>query len=317
MKQITLHLFIVLASLSGYSQLVIGTATPDGSSVLDVTSTTQDFLPPRMVYDDMVGILTPAEGLVVYCLDCDPKGLYYYDGTDYLSTTTGVVTSVIPTVPPPTVLSSTGQIWMDRNLGAQQVATASNDHLSYGDLYQWGRGSDGHQTIVWISSTASDSAEQSNDTETLATTAEPSDGNAWDGKFIKNDSSPHDWLTTPDVTLWQGVSGTNNPCPSGFRIPSAAELNAERNNGGTGFWGTGSVQNNSAGAYASVLKLPVAGGRSSSTGALGNVGSRGFYWSSSVSGTVTRCLGFNFSDASIYPYPSSHANGFSVRCIKD
>ncbi len=35
--------------------------------------------------------------------------------------------------------------WMDRNLGASQAATASNDVASYGDYYQWGRFSDGHQ----------------------------------------------------------------------------------------------------------------------------------------------------------------------------
>ena len=40
---------------------------------------------------------------------------------------------------------STGKIWMDRNLGAIQVATSSTDENSYGDLYQWGRGADGHQ----------------------------------------------------------------------------------------------------------------------------------------------------------------------------
>ena len=34
---------------------------------------------------------------------------------------------------------------MDRNLGATQAATSSTDVDAYGDLYQWGRFSDGHQ----------------------------------------------------------------------------------------------------------------------------------------------------------------------------
>jgi hypothetical protein len=34
---------------------------------------------------------------------------------------------------------------MDRNLGASQVATSRSDTSSFGDLYQWGRRSDGHQ----------------------------------------------------------------------------------------------------------------------------------------------------------------------------
>ncbi|MDZ7738239.1 MAG: hypothetical protein U5K32_04030 [Bacteroidales bacterium] len=35
---------------------------------------------------------------------------------------------------------------MDRNLGASQVATASDDENGYGDLYQWGRSADGHES---------------------------------------------------------------------------------------------------------------------------------------------------------------------------
>ena len=40
---------------------------------------------------------------------------------------------------------TTGETWMDRNLGATRAATSSTDAASYGDLYQWGRASDGHQ----------------------------------------------------------------------------------------------------------------------------------------------------------------------------
>ena len=43
------------------------------------------------------------------------------------------------------VKSLTGKIWMDRNLGATQVAQSSSDKASYGYLFQWGRSSDGHQ----------------------------------------------------------------------------------------------------------------------------------------------------------------------------
>jgi hypothetical protein len=36
----------------------------------------------------------------------------------------------------PTVISKSGRIWMDRNLGATQVATSPTDEKAYGDLYQ-------------------------------------------------------------------------------------------------------------------------------------------------------------------------------------
>lgn len=39
----------------------------------------------------------------------------------------------------------TNRIWMDRNIGAARVAESTSDELAYGDLYQWGRFSDGHQ----------------------------------------------------------------------------------------------------------------------------------------------------------------------------
>ena len=45
----------------------------------------------------------------------------------------------------PTVISA-GQVWMDRNLGAQRVAGSSSDSLAYGWLYQWGRLADGHES---------------------------------------------------------------------------------------------------------------------------------------------------------------------------
>jgi len=49
-----------------------------------------------------------------------------------------------------TVKSATGKIWMDRNLGASQVATSSTDAAAYGDLYQWGRAADGHENLLRV-----------------------------------------------------------------------------------------------------------------------------------------------------------------------
>jgi len=185
---------------------------------------------------------------------------------------------------------TTGKIWMDRNLGASQVATSSTDVASYGDLYQWGRAADGHQ--IRTSGTIS----------TLSNSDTPGHGN-----FIINGSSPYDWRSPQNNSLWQGVSGTNNPCPSGYRLPTVAELDAERLS-----WSS----NNSAGAYASPLKLPVAGIRIPSDGSLDYVGSFGYYWSSTVDGIGSRGLDFNSIDASMSTN-FYRADGLSVRCIKD
>jgi uncharacterized protein (TIGR02145 family) len=185
--------------------------------------------------------------------------------------------------------ATTGETWMDRNLGATQVATSSTDANSYGDLYQWGRLKDGHQCRT-SSTTSTNSA----------------DNVPGHGDFITVGSSPYDWRDVQNTNLWQGARGINNPCPGGYRLPTEAELDAERTS-----WGS----NNAAGAFGSVLKLPAAGGRALSTGSLYSVGSLGNYWSSTVSGANARFLDFASSAASMNAYARAH--GLSVRCIKD
>jgi uncharacterized protein (TIGR02145 family) len=180
----------------------------------------------------------------------------------------------------------TGKIWMDRNLGATQVATLSDDAAAYGDLYQWGRGADGHQ--IRTSAT----------TTTLFITGDPANGN-----FI---TSSGDWRSTPNDNLWQGVAGVNNPCPTGYRIPTDAEWNAELQS-----WSPIT----SVGALASPLKLPMAGYRNRSNGSLISVGTFGYYWSSTVSSSSARSLSFSSGLARMDA--SSRDVGNSVRCIKD
>jgi uncharacterized protein (TIGR02145 family) len=184
---------------------------------------------------------------------------------------------------------TTGRVWMDRNLGATQAATSSADAAAYGDLYQWGRRSDGHQCRT------------SGTTTTLSSTDQPAHG-----LFITTSSSPNDWRNPQNDNLWQGVNGVNNSCPNGYRLPTETELNAERLS-----WST----NNAAGAFASPLKLPVAGIRNNINGSLNNVGSSGDYWSSMVSSTSARRMNFNSSNASMNN--DVRAGGLSIRCIKN
>ena len=185
--------------------------------------------------------------------------------------------------------SITGKVWMDRNLGATQVSTSSTDTNSYGDLYQWGRRADGHQCRT------------SATTATLSSIDQPTHGN-----FIKAPNVPYDWRSAQNTNLWQGVNGVNNPCPGGYRIPTETELEAERLS-----WSV----NTSVGAFASPLKLPMAGTRYYSNGSLINGGSFGYYWSSKVSGTYSRVLSFNSSYASVDT--DGRAGGGAVRCLKE
>lgn len=224
----------------------------------------------------------------------------YYDAADLAAVdadllpeniTFGVTLfGVTGTAPPNTVTSPTGGVWMDRNLGASRVAQRMDDAEAYGDLYQWGRLTDGHQSrtspITWI----------------------PSDNDIpGHGSFILTSGSPYDWRSTPNDNLWDGVAGINNPCPSGFRLPTDFEWDAERAS-----WGS---NNNSAGAFASPLKLVPAGIRSGSDGSLNRVGLDGDYWSSTVGGSSSRFLYFNSGNAIVNI--DGRAGGKSVRCLKD
>ncbi len=183
---------------------------------------------------------------------------------------------------------TTNKIWMDRNLGASQVATSATDANAYGDLYQWGRFGDGHQ------------CRNSGTTTTLSSTNTPVNSS-----YIIASASPNDWRTPQNNNLWQGEAGVNNPCPPNYRLPTDAEWTAERNT-----WSG----NNTSGAFASRLKLTAAGYRGNSiNGALNTVGWEGLYWSSTISGTQSLYLRFGYTGM----LGGVRADGFSVRCIKN
>ncbi len=200
------------------------------------------------------------------------------------------------------VTSSTGKIWMDRNLGAKQVATSYNDYQAYGSLYQWGRGSDGHELINWTNATTGTSANTT--TTTISTTDVPGNSN-----FIVTNNSYKDWRTTPNDNLWQGVNGTNNPCPSGFRLPTITEWTNEKN-----AWGA--ITSGSTSAFSSPLKLTVAGMRHFYSGSPG-AGSSCYYWASSVLAAGQANAFYFDGTSSTQASGYNRGFGFAVRCIKD
>jgi uncharacterized protein (TIGR02145 family) len=266
---------------------------PTGSSNYSITGTSQLLSVPYALYSTTTSSSVSASGDTLYIGNTP----YIIPGISSANTTGGgggqyPVGSVFcngPTAVVDVTNPATGKIWMDRNLGASQAATSSTDANSYGDLYQWGRRSDGHQCRTSLT------------TATLSSTDQPAHGD-----FILAPIPPFDWRSPKNDNLWQGVNGVNNPCPSGYRLPTYAELEAERVS-----WSS----TNSAGAFASPLKLPVAGYRYYTTGSLDLVGTDVFYWSSTVNGTNAISLYFYGSTADMGVH--YRADGYSVRCIKD
>ena len=209
---------------------------------------------------------------------CAGAGAYWYNDTCNIEV--GTVTSA-------------GQVWMDRNLGASRIAESSTDTEAYGDLYQWGRSTDGHEK------------------RTSDTTSDLSTGDIpGHDQFITNDDDAtfDDWRTPQNNNLWQDVDGIiNNPCPSGFRLPTKTELDTEKNS-----W----ASTNAAGAFGSPTKLVTAGHRDRLDGSFDEVDDVGYYWSSSVGAMgVTGFL--TFSSNGYISNLKVRADGYSVRCLKD
>ncbi len=180
----------------------------------------------------------------------------------------------------------TGRTWMDRNLGASQVATSYTDDAAYGDLFQWGRLSDGHESRT--STTTNNSSSTDDPGHSL---------------FIL---ASNDWRSPANDSLWQGVDGINNPCPPGFRLPTEAEFEAEFQS-----W----TSSDAAGAFNSPLKLTLTGARSRMSGQIGNVGTFAGYRTSTVSGIASRVMGIGINNAQMGT--RERADGNCIRCILD
>lgn len=181
-----------------------------------------------------------------------------------------------------------GLCWLDRNLGATDAATAYNHSQSFGDLFQWGRDDDGHQLR--------------NSLTEVGPTSSPTPGD----KFITGTGNWYNGSNPSPNSLWQGVYGINNPCPSGWRLPTESEFAQELS---TWTW------TNRDGAYASSLKLPSAGLRTNLGSCCIDAGVWGYYWSSTISGSVSKVLYYGPSNATISTRDRIY--GYSVRCLRD
>jgi uncharacterized protein (TIGR02145 family) len=218
---------------------------------------------------------------------------------------------------------------------------STTDSEVYGDLYQWGRKADGHEKRTSQSYlTNGTTAESSPITNAnLDTDGQVLSAHAAYGKFIKNNADSHDWRVTLSTTLWNSgmpsapVKTANDPCPSGWRVPTHTEWSSIVSGGttsilagATGTSGNKWTWNGSTGTHGytvspdggttTTLFLPAAGARDASSSTLYTAGTVGFYWSSTPYGSSYYSLLY-FDSSYVVPSDLVRAYGFSVRCVAE
>ncbi|MYY43886.1 FISUMP domain-containing protein [Elizabethkingia anophelis] len=196
--------------------------------------------------------------------------------------------------------------FMCQNLGATVgIDPFSPEAGNHGGKYQWGStGKVAYLNKTWISQ-ATDQA----DPGILA---------GWNTIAASNGS----WNAGTEVNP---VKSTNDPCGTGYRIPTSTELNAVLTNNTLeriGSWANNSTNYGTAIYFRNAtngrtLMLPTAGFRYLQDGTLGNRGSDGNLWSSTeVVSTTAYSLGFYSNTIAVYNN-SNRLGGESVRCIAE
>jgi len=180
---------------------------------------------------------------------------------------------------------TTGKVWLDRNLGASKACETATDKECYGDYYQWGRPTDGHEKAT------------SQETDILSNSLSPGHD-----KFIKYLEGYIPIWTNTDETLSQR-SKSWNPCPNNFKVPTIEDLVNEDI----------TIQN----AFSN-LKLAKAGHRSYYD--FENIGTWSRLWTS----TAVEYINSNFKPIFFYVSPgdiksfgANSGHGYSVRCIEN
>ncbi len=280
------------------AQKAIGGTTPDPSALLDVQSAAGGILPPRMSTAEREAIIHPATGLLLYnttknCMEMN-VGMPERPAWGCLL---GVSNPTVNANCGAYIASGVWKAFMCHNLGADQSADPFTPSWRLnGHYYQWGRA------------------------------AVAAAGPTGPGSTEANAGSITGWNTTDAANgAWSdAIKTANDPCPTGFRVPTRAQWDAVLNTSlntrsyvGTN-WTSSSTDYSAGlriGTGSSGLFLPAAGLRDDSYGTLLSRGGVGYYWSSTEDGSYAWFL--SFSNGYAFTGSGYRTNGLSVRCVAE
>ena len=131
-----------MVSYNSFSQVGIGTVSPDESAILDVTSTTKGFLLPRMDDVQRDAIPNPAIGLLIYLIDGSQQCLQVYNGTSWEN----IYCPTTNTVPTALNLAVSGALNVSETLTASYTYQDADSDAEDTSLYQWYRADDASGT---------------------------------------------------------------------------------------------------------------------------------------------------------------------------
>ncbi|MFM2016027.1 MAG: hypothetical protein RIQ51_1517, partial [Bacteroidota bacterium] len=103
----TLLLKAPLASPKFTGSVAIGTSTPASAAALDITSTTQGLLLPRLTYVQKTAIANPVAGLILFCSDCGTSGeMQLYNGTSFVNMIGATAQFAMPAISSTTAITA-------------------------------------------------------------------------------------------------------------------------------------------------------------------------------------------------------------------
>jgi uncharacterized protein (TIGR02145 family) len=108
-KYFLLLVSLIFLSIAKSQNVGIGTNTPDSSAKLEIASSSQGFLPPRLTYVQRNAMQHPAAGLMIWCIEC--AELQVFNGLQWTNMTGG--TACADYIPGIVICN---QVWMTKNL---------------------------------------------------------------------------------------------------------------------------------------------------------------------------------------------------------